>query len=117
MRRAMNQTARPALDPAPLSLAVSGEAGDGYSYLLIMRFAVTNLVAFALLGAAWMHGLVGRVIEADSSHLCMGMLELLLVGLAICGWRIAQPSRERTAERRVGKECFSKCSYRWSRKH
>jgi hypothetical protein len=90
----MNQTALPALEPAPASHIVSASAPDSYSYLLILRFAATNLVAFALLGAAWMHGLVGRVIAADSSYLCVGMFALFLIGLAICGWRVAQTSRE-----------------------
>ena len=89
----MNQTATPVLEPAPLSTAAAAEA-DGYSYLLILRFAVTNLIGFALLGAAWMHGLIARVIEADSSYLCVGMFALFLIGLAICGWRINQTSRE-----------------------
>lgn len=88
--------ARPAAAPAFLSELSGAPEGvsDGYSYLLALRFAVTNLVGFALLGAAWMHGLIDRVLQADVSYLCVGMFVLFLVGLAICAWRIAQTSEE-----------------------
>lgn len=90
------QAAAPALmSLSGLSETARREAqADGYSYLLALRFGVTNLVGFALLGAAWMYGLVDRVLAADSSYLCAGMFVLFLVGLGICAWRIAQTSEE-----------------------
>jgi hypothetical protein len=41
--------------------------GAAQRYLLLMRFAVLNLVAMALLGAAWLKGWVGLVLQGDST--------------------------------------------------
>ena len=89
----MNQTAPwPIAAPAPMSWAEP--TADNYAYLLVLRFAAVNLVAFALLGAAWMHGLVGLALKGDGSYLSSAMFVLFLVGLGLCGWRIVQTSRE-----------------------
>lgn len=97
----MNRPISLSLAEPPLSASAEDAAGDRYAFLLLLRFAATNLIAFALLGAAWMHGLVERVLAADSSHLCAAMFVLFLVGLAVCGWRIAQTSRELNGVRAV----------------
>ena len=89
----MNQPSpRPIAAAAPMSWAEP--AADNYAYLLVLRFALVNLVAFALLGAAWMHGLVGLVVRGDGSYLSVAMFAMFLVGLGICGWRVVQTSRE-----------------------
>ena len=41
----------------------------GLKYLLLLRFGVVNLVAFALIGAAWAQGLVAKVINADVTNM------------------------------------------------
>ena len=40
----------------------------GLKYLLLMRFGLINIVAFALLGAAWAQGLVAKVINSDITN-------------------------------------------------
>jgi MotA/TolQ/ExbB proton channel family len=70
--------------------AVSGAAGR--RYLLVLRFAVFNLAAFALLGAAAIQGWIGAIVEADITGLSIGIFVVFLGGLAICAvkiWRIA----------------------------
>jgi biopolymer transport protein ExbB/TolQ len=48
-----------------------------------------------------MHGLVDRVLAADTSNLSAAMFALFLFGLAVCGWRIAQTSRDLNGVRSV----------------
>jgi hypothetical protein len=70
------------------------EEGDPHRYLLLLRFSLLNLVAFALLGAAYAQGLVDRVITADRTHLAVVIFFVFLAGLAICAWKVWQTSRE-----------------------
>ena len=37
----------------------------GLKFLLLLRFGLINIVAFALLGAAWAQGLVAKVINIE----------------------------------------------------
>lgn len=73
--------------------AVPGKL-DPQRYLLLLRFALLNLVAFGLLGAAWAQGLVDRVITADRTYLSVVIFFVFLVGFAICAWKVWQTSRE-----------------------
>lgn len=65
-----------------------------YQYLLLFRFALVNIVAFALLGAAWVHGFVEMVTLADQTRICTIIFLVFLVGLGFCGLRVWQTSRE-----------------------
>ena len=90
----MNQSSPWSIAASAAPMSWAEPAHDNYSYLLVLRFALVNLVAFALLGAAWMHGLVHLVIRGDGSYLSVAMFGLFLVGLALCGCRVVQTSRE-----------------------
>lgn len=70
--------------------------GDATShrYLLLLRFTVLNLVAGALLGAAWLKGWVGAVLDGDSTRLVLVIAAVFLFGLFGCGRRIWQTSLE-----------------------
>ncbi|HSS63334.1 MAG TPA: MotA/TolQ/ExbB proton channel family protein [Gammaproteobacteria bacterium] len=70
------------------------EERDPHRYLLLLRFSLLNLVAFALLGAAYAQGLVDKVITADRTHLAVVIFFVFLAGLAICAWKVWQTSRE-----------------------
>jgi hypothetical protein len=70
------------------------EERDPHRYLLLLRFALLNLVAFGLLGAAYAQGLVHKVITADRTHLAVVIFFVFLAGLAICAWKVWQTSRE-----------------------
>lgn len=67
---------------------------DSYRYVLLLRFAVINAVAFALLGVAYFQGLVDLVLASDRTGLSAAIFVVFLCGLAICTWRIAQTSRD-----------------------
>jgi len=65
-----------------------------HHYLLILRFALINLVGIALLGAAHMQGLVEQVIVSDQTYLSVVIFLVFLSGLGVCARKIWQTSRE-----------------------
>ena len=72
----------------------SSEAAKPYHYLLALRFALINLVGAALLGAAYVQGLVDMVLIADKTYLSVVIFAVFLCGLALCAHRVWQTSRE-----------------------
>lgn len=73
---------------------------DPYRYLLMLRFVLLNLAAFALLGVAYVHGLVDMVVAADRTYLSVVIGLVFLVGLGLCGRKVWQTSRELNRLRR-----------------
>ena len=73
---------------------VRRDARDPHRYLLVLRFVLLNVVGFALLGAAYVQGLVDRVIVADPTYLCVLIFVVFLGGLGICARKVWQTSRE-----------------------
>jgi hypothetical protein len=67
---------------------------SSHRYLLLLRFTVLNLVAGALLGAAWLKGWVGAVLAGDSTRLVLVIAVVFLFGLFGCGHRIWRTSVE-----------------------
>ncbi len=67
---------------------------DAHRYLLVLRFALLNLVGFALLGAAYAQGLVHNVTNADRTYLSVLIFLVFLGGLGICARKVWQTSRE-----------------------
>jgi biopolymer transport protein ExbB/TolQ len=65
-----------------------------YRYLLMLRFVLFNLIGFALLGAAYIQGLLEMVLIADQTYLSVLIFLVFLGGLAICAHKIWQTSRE-----------------------
>jgi hypothetical protein len=65
-----------------------------YHYLLMLRFALINLIGFALLGAAHVQGLLEMVLIADQTYLSALICLVFLGGLATCARKIWQTSRE-----------------------
>lgn len=61
---------------------------------LLFRLALLNLLAFALLGAAWWEGFVGTVLEADKTHLSVLIFFVFIAGFMISVWRAVQINRE-----------------------
>ncbi len=72
-----------------------GQAGETpYHYLLLLRFALLNLLGFALLGAAHIQGLLEMVLVADQTYLSALIFFVFLGGLGICAIKIWQNSLE-----------------------
>ena len=79
---------------ASLFAVLSEDDAASYRYLLVLRFLVLNLVAMALLGAAWLKGWVGLVFVGDSTQLVTVIALVFAVGLASCGRKIFLTSSE-----------------------
>lgn len=65
-----------------------------YRYLLLLRFAVFNLVAGALLGAAWLKGWVGLVVGGDTTQLVLVITLVFLFGVVNCARKVYVTSVE-----------------------
>jgi hypothetical protein len=60
----------------------STKTSDRYSYLLLLRFTIVNVVGFMLLGFVWMQGWLAPLLEADSlTHMCKLIFIVFLIGL------------------------------------
>ena len=64
-----------------------------HRYLLVLRFALINIVAFALIGAAWLQGWLEGLLEPTTAILSGIIFAVFLYGLALCGIRVWQTSR------------------------
>lgn len=65
-----------------------------YHYLLLLRFVLINMVGFALLGAAYLQGLVDKVVVADQTYISVVIFAIFLGGLGVCAVKVWQTSRE-----------------------
>jgi hypothetical protein len=70
--------------------------GDAASrrYLLLLRFAVLNVVALALFGAAWLKGWVALILAGDSTHQVLLIAAVFAYGLVRCAGKICTTSVE-----------------------
>ena len=96
---------------ARLFSALSEDDAASYRYLLVLRFLVLNLVAVALLGAAWLKGWVTAAFTGDSTQLVTVIALVFAVGLASCARKIFQTSSELNQLHDVA----SRASLQWSR--
>ena len=65
-----------------------------YHYLLVLRFTLINMMGFAFLAAAYLHGLVDMVLVADRTYLSALIFVVFLGGLGICLKKVMQTSKE-----------------------
>ncbi len=76
----------------------TAEAGartrDPHAWRLVLRFALLNIIALALLVAAGANGLVGRAIDADSTNFVFVIVAVFVVGLVLALQRVVWTSRE-----------------------
>ncbi|MEM7026407.1 MAG: MotA/TolQ/ExbB proton channel family protein [Pseudomonadota bacterium] len=77
--------------------------GAAQRYLLLMRFGVFNLVALALVAAAWLKGWVELVLQGDSIQLVLIIALVFAYGLVSCGFKILSTSREINQAREPGR--------------
>ena len=72
--------------------AAAAEPGGTEGYGLVLRFALFNLAAFALLGAATAQGWIGEIVAADVTSITVGIFVIFLGGLAVAAretWTIS----------------------------
>ncbi len=65
-----------------------------YRYLLVARFVLVNLVAAALLAAAYMQGWLDGLFAEPLREMSGGIFLVFLYGLAVCGARVWRHSVE-----------------------
>lgn len=63
-----------------------------HRYLLVMRFALINIVALALLVAAWLQGWLEGLFDKTTFILAAIIFAVFLYGLGLCGWSVWQTS-------------------------
>jgi len=63
-----------------------------HRYLLVLRFSLINIVAFALIGAAWLQGWLDGLFEPATAILSGIIFAVFMYGLAICAFKIWQTS-------------------------
>jgi biopolymer transport protein ExbB/TolQ len=76
-----------------LTAKTGGVEAKPYHYLLVLRFALINIIGFALLGAAHAQGLVSKVLLGDQTYLSVVIFVVFLAGLGVCASKIWQTSR------------------------
>ncbi len=89
--------------------AVPIDASATQRHLLLLRFAVFNLAAFALLGAAYVQGWIGIVVRSDGTGLTLAIFAVFLGGLAVCTRKIWAISCELDCVR-----TFDPCRRSWA---
>jgi len=72
----------------------AGTQNVPYHYVLVLRFTLINIVGFALLGAAYLQGLVELVVVSDQTYLSVVISLVFLGGLGICATKIWNTSTE-----------------------
>ena len=89
--------------------APAAQDGAAHRYLLVLRFAVFNLAAFALLGAAYLQRWLDVIVEADGTRLSIAIFAVFLGGLAVCARKIWRISTELDCVRN-----FNPCHRSWA---
>ncbi len=69
-------------------------SSNPYRSLLLLRYFLLNVVAFALLGVAWSQGYVHKVVHADQTYLSVVIFLVFIVGLVLCTQKLWQTNRE-----------------------
>ena len=66
-------------------------------YLLVLRFALINIVASSLLVAVWLQGWIKPILDTDNTGLCQLIFGVFLVGLVVSAGKVWRTSRELNA--------------------
>lgn len=82
--------------------ALPEEHPAAYRHLVALRFVVINLVASALLVAAWLEGWLDDVLAGDQTGLVLVIAATFLAGLVECGRRLLQVSGDLDQIARLG---------------
>lgn len=75
------------------------EGADRQRYLLMLRFALVNIVGTGLLAVGWVSGYIGEVFRADKTQISAAICIVFVGGVILCGFKIYRVSRELDAIR------------------
>ena len=87
-------TPNPGADSLEGRSQTTSSTRNPYRSLLLLRYILLNVVAFALLGVAWSQGYVHKVINADQTYLSVVIFLVFIVGLVLCTQKLWQTNRE-----------------------
>jgi len=73
---------------------LNAESVVAQRYLLILRYAVINATALALVGAVWSEGWLKMIFAGDSTNLVVAIIAVFLAGIFLCTRKVWQTSIE-----------------------
>lgn len=85
---------KPGADSSEVQYGITSKSRNPYRSLLLLRYVLLNVVAFALLGVAWSQGYVHKVVNADQTYLSVVIFFVFIVGLVLCTQKLWQTNRE-----------------------
>ena len=68
-----------------------------HTYLLLLRFTVLNIAAFAILAYLWLEGWIVKMIEQDVTRITLIIIGVFIIGWIICCFKAIRCSRELNA--------------------
>jgi biopolymer transport protein ExbB/TolQ len=83
--------------PAWLGGKTTAALADPMRHLLVLRFALFNMVTFGFLGVAHVNGYLNMIVEADKTGLSIAIFTVFIAGLAMCTYKIAEVNRDLNA--------------------
>jgi hypothetical protein len=83
----------------PLPATLLGDDPEAYSFLLLVRFALVNVVGFALAGAFFLAGWGEDIVLGDTTGITQTIVAVFLGGLVLCTIKVWRASREINAAR------------------
>ena len=83
--------------PVWLGGRATATPSDPMRHLLVLRFALLNLVTFGFLTVAYVNGYIHMIIAADRTGLSIAIFAVFISGLGLCGFKIAEVNRDLNA--------------------
>jgi hypothetical protein len=70
---------------------------DPRRHLLVLRFALVNLVTFGFLAVAYVNGYIHMIVAADMTGLSIAIFAVFMSGLGLCAYKIVEVNRDLNA--------------------
>ena len=83
--------------PAWLGGRAAAAISDPMRHILVLRFALFNLVTFGFLAVTYVNGYVSMIVEGDRTGLSIAIFTVFMSGLGLCGYKIAEVNRDLNA--------------------
>ena len=83
--------------PVWLGGRATAASSDPMRHLLVLRFALLNLVTFGFLAVAYVNGYIHMIVAADRTGLSIAIFAVFISGLGLCGYKIVEVNRDLNA--------------------